>query len=70
MLGIIGGTGIYAIDGLSVIREHRVDTPFGVPSAPVLHGRLGVTEVVFLPRHGRSTNCCRTRSTTGPTFTP
>jgi len=53
MLGIIGGTGIYAIDGLSVTGEHGVDTPFGVPSAPVLHGRLGVMEVVFLPRHGR-----------------
>ncbi|MBF6989464.1 S-methyl-5'-thioadenosine phosphorylase [Cupriavidus sp. IK-TO18] len=53
MLGIIGGTGIYAIDGLSVINEHLVDTPFGAPSAPVLHGRLGATEVMFLPRHGR-----------------
>ncbi|MGH8789638.1 MAG: MTAP family purine nucleoside phosphorylase [Cupriavidus necator] len=53
MLGIIGGTGIYAIDGLSVLQEHRVDTPFGAPSAPAVHGRLGAMEVMFLPRHGR-----------------
>ncbi|CAG9184739.1 S-methyl-5'-thioadenosine phosphorylase [Cupriavidus laharis] len=52
MLGIIGGTGIYAIDGLSVIREHLVDTPFGAPSAPAVQGRFGAMEVMFLPRHG------------------
>lgn len=53
MLGIIGGTGIYAIDGLTVVTEHQVDTPFGAPSAPAVQGRLGATEVIFMPRHGR-----------------
>ena len=56
-IGVIGGSGLYQMDGLKNIREERVETPFGTPSAPYLMGQLesndGV-ELVFLPRHGRN----------------
>ncbi|MFB2532972.1 S-methyl-5'-thioadenosine phosphorylase [Paracoccus sp. p4-l81] len=53
MLGIIGGSGIYQIAGLQDARWHSVDTPFGAPSDQILTGRLGQTDMAFLPRHGR-----------------
>ena len=52
MLGIIGGTGIYQLDGLEVVIEHDIDTPFGSPSAPILEGKMGKRTLFFLPRHG------------------
>ncbi len=52
-IGIIGGSGLYEIDGLSDIREIDIETPFGRPSASLITGRLGEAEMVFLPRHGR-----------------
>lgn len=56
-IGVIGGSGLYEMDGLTDIREETLETPFGAPSAPYLIGRLegheGV-ELVFLPRHGRN----------------
>ena len=51
-LGIIGGSGLYALDGLSDVRTETVETPWGTPSAPLTRGRLNGTELVFLPRHG------------------
>ncbi len=53
MIGIIGGTGLYFIDSLADVREVAVTTPFGDPSDVFTVGRLGGTEVAFLPRHGR-----------------
>lgn len=53
MFGVIGGTGLGRIDGLELIQEHAVDTPFGAPSAPLLEGRLDGVPVIFLARHGR-----------------
>jgi 5'-methylthioadenosine phosphorylase len=53
VLGVIGGSGIYDIPGLEQIEEHTVDTPFGAPSDKVVRSRLGDTELLFLPRHGR-----------------
>lgn len=56
-IGVIGGSGLYEMDGLTDIREEAIDTPFGQPSAPYLIGRLQGTdgvELVFLPRHGRN----------------
>lgn len=53
MLGIIGGTGIYQLDGLEVTGEHDVTTPYGKPSAPIVQGKMGGRDVFFLPRHGR-----------------
>ena len=52
-LGIIGGSGLYQLPGLIDAEWRTVDTPWGVPSDALLHGRLGDTELVFLPRHGR-----------------
>jgi len=53
VLGIIGGTGIYQLDGLEVTGEHDVETPFGKPSTPIVEGKIGVRTLFFLPRHGR-----------------
>src|SRR3954471_17708116 len=53
MIGIIGGTGLYELPGLTEQEWRRIDTPFGEPSDALLFGRLGEHRVVFLPRHGR-----------------
>ena len=53
MIGIIGGTGLYALPGLVEDAWRRVASPFGEPSDELLFGRLGDHPVVFLPRHGR-----------------
>ena len=53
VIGIVGGTGLYQLDGLADQRWQRVDSPFGAPSDELLFGRLGEQRVVFLPRHGR-----------------
>jgi len=52
MLAIIGGTGLYDIEGVEVISETEIDTPFGKPSAPVRTLKAGNREFLFLPRHG------------------
>ena len=52
-LGIIGGSGIYEIDGVQDGEWLRVDTPFGSPSDEIFVGWLNGIEVVFIPRHGR-----------------
>ncbi|MFN7143363.1 MAG: S-methyl-5'-thioadenosine phosphorylase [Myxococcota bacterium] len=52
-IGVIGGSGLYQMEGLEGVREERVTTPFGDPSDALIHGRLGGAEMVFLPRHGR-----------------
>jgi 5'-methylthioadenosine phosphorylase len=52
-LGVLGGSGLYAIDGLEDVRELEVETPFGPPSDALRIGRVGPLEVVFLARHGR-----------------
>ncbi|HET7503878.1 MAG TPA: S-methyl-5'-thioadenosine phosphorylase [Kofleriaceae bacterium] len=53
VLGIVGGTGLYDLEGLTDQRWIHIESPFGAPSDALLHGRLGDQEVVFLPRHGR-----------------
>jgi len=52
-IGIIGGSGLYHIEGFSAQRWVRVKTPFGQPSDALLTGKLAGRHVVFLPRHGR-----------------
>lgn len=52
LLGIIGGSGLYAIPGLEDVREEKVKTPFGDPSSPVVVGTLAGRRVAFLARHG------------------
>ena len=53
VLGVIGGSGVYDIDGLEDARWIKVDTPWGSPSDEFLQGTLGDQKLVFLPRHGR-----------------
>jgi len=53
ILGVLGGSGLYDLDGLSEARTEEVSTPFGPPSAPVTSGRIGSTKLLFLPRHGQ-----------------
>ncbi|BBU61227.1 S-methyl-5'-thioadenosine phosphorylase [Methylosinus sp. C49] len=53
VIGIIGGSGVYHLPGLQDLREQRVTTPWGDPSDALHFGRIGETQVVFLPRHGR-----------------
>ncbi len=53
VIGVIGGSGLYQIDGLTEIEWRRVESPFGEPSDELCFGRLGGIQVVFLPRHGR-----------------
>ncbi|MBC8401262.1 MAG: S-methyl-5'-thioadenosine phosphorylase [Candidatus Marinimicrobia bacterium] len=52
MIGIIGGTGIYQLDGLEINSEQDFDTPFGSPSSTLKIGLLSGREIAFLPRHG------------------
>jgi 5'-methylthioadenosine phosphorylase len=52
-IGIIGGTGLYQMEGFTDVREVPVDTPFGSPSDSLVLGSLEGRRVAFLPRHGR-----------------
>ena len=52
-IGIIGGSGLYEIEGVKNLEEKVVKTPFGVPSDAFMLGEIGNKEVVFLPRHGK-----------------
>ena len=52
-IGIIGGSGLYGLDGLSDVRELNIETPFGPPSDSLTVGELAGNQLVFLPRHGR-----------------
>lgn len=53
VLGIIGGSGVYDIDGLKNTQWRKIDSPFGPPSDELLFGELDGQKLVFLPRHGR-----------------
>lgn len=53
VLGIVGGSGLYEIEGLKNRRWVKVDTPWGDPSDELLMGEIGEVKLVFLPRHGR-----------------
>jgi 5'-methylthioadenosine phosphorylase len=52
-IGVIGGSGLYAMEGLSDIKEVQISTPFGDPSDIITIGSIGAQRVAFLPRHGR-----------------
>ncbi|MGD9873528.1 MAG: S-methyl-5'-thioadenosine phosphorylase [Kiritimatiellia bacterium] len=55
-LGIIGGSGVYDIEGIEHVESMDISTPFGQPSDCIRFGRLGKLDVYFLPRHGHSHN--------------
>jgi 5'-methylthioadenosine phosphorylase len=52
-IGVIGGSGLYDIEGLKDVKEIKLETPFGEPSDAYICGKLEDKEVYFLPRHGR-----------------
>jgi len=52
-LGVIGGSGLYELPGLSAVERVKAETPYGAPSDEIVVGRLGGTRLAFLPRHGR-----------------
>jgi 5'-methylthioadenosine phosphorylase len=53
IVGVIGGSGVYDLPGLTDLREEKIATPWGDPSDALRFGRVGNTEAVFLARHGR-----------------
>lgn len=53
VIGVVGGSGLYALEGLTNVQEVALDTPFGRPSDVYVTGELHGTRMVFLPRHGR-----------------
>ncbi len=53
VIGIIGGSGVYDLPGLTDLRDEKVATPWGEPSDALRFGTIAGREVVFLPRHGR-----------------
>jgi 5'-methylthioadenosine phosphorylase len=53
VIGVIGGSGLYELSGLTNVHEQKVETPFGPPSDTLLVGDLGEVRLVFVPRHGR-----------------
>jgi len=53
VIGVIGGSGLYELEGLRNVEEVRLQTPFGEPSDAYITGTLGEVKLVFLPRHGR-----------------
>nr|WP_205789699.1 S-methyl-5'-thioadenosine phosphorylase [Microvirga makkahensis] len=52
-MGVVGGSGVYDLPGIEDVREVPIDSPWGEPSDVLRMGRVGGTEVAFLPRHGR-----------------
>ncbi|UCD55581.1 MAG: MTAP family purine nucleoside phosphorylase, partial [Candidatus Omnitrophota bacterium] len=52
-IGVIGGSGLYNIEGIKIKDSLKVTTPFGDPSDELVIGELNGKEVVFLPRHGK-----------------
>src|SRR5574337_2142021 len=53
LIGIIGGSGLYEMEGLEGVEERRIETPFGAPSDAYIIGSLAGRRVAFLARHGR-----------------
>jgi 5'-methylthioadenosine phosphorylase len=51
-IGVIGGSGLYDMEGVEIVDERTVETPFGEPSAPIRIGELEGRRIAFLPRHG------------------
>jgi 5'-methylthioadenosine phosphorylase len=52
-IGVIGGSGLYQMPELAGVREVEIKTPFGKTSDPLVRGRLGRVDLIFLPRHGK-----------------
>ena len=53
VLGVIGGSGLYQMEGAATVAEHALDTPYGKPSDVIVEADIGGRAVYFLPRHGK-----------------
>ena len=62
IVGVIGGSGLYEMEGLENVEEKRIDTPFGSPSDAYVTGTLDGVKMAFLPRHGRGHRCLAVRT--------
>jgi len=69
VLGIVGGSGLYDLPGLTEVEWRSIDSPWGSPSDAILFAEYESLPVCFLPRHGRSHRLSPTPSTTAPTST-
>ena len=69
-IGVIGGSGLYDMDGMTSVDYIDVDTPFGKPSDSVVVGTLEGVRVAFLPRHGRGHRINPTGIPAAPIFMP
>ena len=68
LIGVIGGSGLYEMDGLVNTHWKRVQSPFGEPSDELMFGEMNGTPMVFQARHGRGApDTAFPRSTTAPT---
>ena len=52
-IAVIGGSGLYQMEGLTEVEERQISTPFGDPSDALIIGTLSGARVAFVPRHGR-----------------
>ncbi|OFZ27389.1 MAG: methylthioadenosine phosphorylase [Bdellovibrionales bacterium RIFOXYB1_FULL_37_110] len=52
-IGIIGGSGVYKIEGIEIVKEHEITTPFGAPSSAVIEAKINGEKFYFIPRHGK-----------------
>lgn len=52
-IGIIGGSGVYNIEGVEIVKEHKVETPYGSPSSLIIEAKLEGITFYFIPRHGK-----------------
>lgn len=55
-IGIIGGSGLDSLEGLHITRTQSIDTPYGIPAAPLTYGNFHGHNIVFMPRHGKQHN--------------
>jgi 5'-methylthioadenosine phosphorylase len=51
-IGVLGGSGLYEVDGLTDLKSAEASTPYGPPSGPLVSGWVGQTRLIFIPRHG------------------
>ena len=69
-IGIIGGSGLYQMEGFTEVREISVETPFGPPSDSLMVGSLEGRRSRSCPATAAATESCPTSSTSGPTSSP
>ena len=67
-LGVIGGSGIYQMQGIEVIKEHDIDTPFGKPSDVIVEGKSKEKLFSFYQDMGKVTDICLRKSHTEPIY--